>query len=120
MALNMELTLGSRRCGNPLETPMKTLANLVPLAIDLGKQVSAKAENHHRSRLEGQVHGATNAEIRKATRQEDGVLRSVFTSASSQRSQHLERTRALPSSEVKSRIQAQNPSVVDSILGWLY
>lgn len=98
----------------------KTLATVVPIAIEIGKQVSSGAENHHRSRLEGQVHKASNSEIRKTTRQEDGVLRSVFTSASSQRSQHLERTRALPASEVKSRIQAQSPSVFDSILGWLY
>ncbi len=98
----------------------KTAINLIPVAIEAAKVVSRQAESYHRSRLEARVQSATSAEIRKATRQEDGLIRSVLTPTSLQRSRQAERTRNLPSSEVKSRINAQGPSTLDCICSWLY
>ena len=98
----------------------KTLTSLLPLALELKDHAATKAEAYHRARLEGEIHRASNAEIRKATRQERGVLPSLLTSTKSQRNEHLARTRALPVSEVKGRISAGEASIVDRVLTWLY
>jgi len=98
----------------------KTFTALLPIALELKDQVSAQAEAYHRSRLEAAVHGASNAEIRKTTRQERGVLHALLTTTNAQRSGHLARTRALPTSEVKRRIGAKEPSIVNQVLTWFY
>ena len=98
----------------------KTAINLIPVAIEVAKEVSQQAESYHRSRLETRIQNATSVEIRKATRQEDGLIRSVLTPTSLQRTQQVERTRTLPASEVKTRIHSQGSSTLDRIFSWLY